>query len=323
MSEDYYIIPQYNSNESRKNVDTSSYFCGTKLDIPVVASPMSSVTEAYMCNSISKKGGVGIIHRYNSMHFQSKLLGHLYENTPKAASIGLSKENDKRLEMLVSQGLEIVCIDSINSYSSLMEKKVRLIKENYPNLKIIASNCSSIDCYNFFKDLGVDGIRFGFANGYCSTTKEATAHYACGKEILYKIKREGIKDEKITHISDGDHRTYGDIVISIALGADAVCLGSMIAGVKETPSKYIIEENGKRYKKMLGNASKLNQSIYRGMYSSIEGRDVNIKTGNTLQKIMQEVKISLQSAISYSGQDCIKNFQENVIIEKRYNDKNR
>jgi IMP dehydrogenase len=316
MSYIYRIIPQYNKSLSRKDADVSSKFCGIDLEVPIVSSPMSSVTEAYMCNSIYRKGGVGIIHRYNSVNFQCKLLGHLYENTPKVAAIGLNENSDYRLQMLSNNGLEIVCIDSINSFSSLMEKKVAKIKEEYPHLKIIASNCSSIDCYKFFLDLEVDGIRFGFGNGSCSTTNEVTSHFAESKDLLYDIKKLKIKNEKVTHIADGNHKTYGDIVASIALGADAVCLGNMIAGVKETPSKYIIEEDGKRYKKVLGNASKLNQTIYRGMYSSEEGKDINVKTGSTLQKIIHEIKNSLQTAITYSGQTCIKDFQKNSKIER-------
>ena len=313
--EDISILTSYSEVNSRKEVDISSTVAGVNLRVPIISSPSASITEAYMANAIYTKGGLGIIHRYNTVKFQKKLLDFLNHNTPKAAAIGLNEDALVRLDTLAAAGLQIACIDTTFSFSLKMRNIVHYIKENYPDIKIIASNCSSIDHYNFLIDLEVDAIRLGFGNGACSTTKEAIGITTTSSQLLHEIKINKLKKEEVTLIADGGHRNTSDIVKSIALGADVVCLGKMLASSKEASTKYIVEEFGKNYKKMIGNGSKLNQTIYRGKYNTIEGKDIKIDSKNTLQKTIYEVSSALKSTMSYCGANNIKEFQEKVKIK--------
>lgn len=321
--EDISILPEYSEINSRRDVDISSKFLGIEVSVPIVASPMSSVTEAYMCNSIYNKGGIGIIHRYNTIQFQKKLLNYLDENVPKIASTGIGEDAYKRLDILAESGLQILSIDTSFSFSNKFNMFVKHVKINYPHLKIIGSNCSSIDCLKFFIDIGIDAARIGFFNGSCSLNTVGFKNTSL--QILHDIKKERIDTNNISLIADGGHRNTSDIVKSFALGADFVMLGNMLSGVKESSSKYIVEENGKRYKKVIGNGSKLNQTIYRGSYGNIEGKDIQVKSGETLQKIIYDITSSLKSALSYAGCNNLEEFKlkSKILINGEKYDKNR
>lgn len=321
--EDISILPVYSKIQSRRDVDISSMFFDIKLSVPIIASPMSSVTEAYMCNSLYNKGGLGIIHRYNTIQFQKKLINYLDENVPKIASVGIDSDAYKRLDILAETGLQVLCIDTSFSFSEKFNMFVKHVKTNYPDIKIIGSNCSSIECLQFFIDIGVDAARIGFFNGSCALNTIGFKNTT--PQILYDIKKEGINTENIILIADGGHKNTSDIVKSFSLGADFVMLGQILSGVKESASKYIVEENGKRYKKVIGNGSKLNQTIYRGNYGNVEGKDIQVKSGETLQKIIYDITSSLKSALSYSGCSNLQEFKSNanILIKGKQYDKNR
>ena len=80
--DDILLVPQYSDIRSRSEIDTSVKLkknnIEINLDIPIISSPMSTVTEAYMCNAINSLGGMGIIHRYNTITFQKKLVSFLF-----------------------------------------------------------------------------------------------------------------------------------------------------------------------------------------------------------------------------------------------------
>ena len=114
--DDLILVPLYSDIKSRKEIDTSITLkkldgSELKFQTPIISSPMSTITEAYMCNAINSCGGLGIIHRYNTIDHQAKLLSYVNSDTYKAAAIGASGDYKERLDRLVEAGLKIVCID--------------------------------------------------------------------------------------------------------------------------------------------------------------------------------------------------------------------
>ena len=74
--DDVLLVPQYSDIVSRSEIDTSVKMADDiQLQIPIISSPMSTITESHMCNALRWIGGLGIIHRYNTIDFQAKLLG--------------------------------------------------------------------------------------------------------------------------------------------------------------------------------------------------------------------------------------------------------
>ena len=307
--DDILLVPQYSDIRSRSEIDTSVKLkknnIEINLDIPIISSPMSTVTEAYMCNAINSLGGMGIIHRYNTITFQKKLVSYIYNNNLKSAAVGVTGDFKERLSELVSEGLSIVCIDVAHGDHILVKEAIEYINNKYPNLFIIAGNVATASAYERLSEWGADAVRASVGSGSICTTRIQTGH---GIPTLQAVidcnnkRKELLLDNKKAAyiIADGGIKNSGDIVKSLALGADLVMLGSMLSGTKETPGK-IISNDGKKMKKYSGMASKSAQKAWRGSYSSVEGVSTQVPYKGTISKVVNEIMSNVRSGMSYSG----------------------
>jgi IMP dehydrogenase len=314
--DDWLLVPQYSDIKSRKEIDISSNLSSKiELNIPIISSPMSTVTEATMCNSIRKLGGLGIIHRYNSINFQTKLLSYVNEEKYKSAAIGVTGDYKERLTSLVEAGLEIVCIDIAHGDHVLMKDCIRHVRENFKNLYIIAGNVSTGEGFKRISEWGANAVRVSVGSGSICTTRIQTGHGIPTIEAVFECKNFKDKyglDSKI--IADGGIKNSGDIVKSLAAGADFVMLGSMLSGTKETPGKLMYSEEGKKYKSYNGMASKIAQKNWKGSYSSVEGVSSTVPYKGTLSKVINEISSNIRSGLSYSGCRSIQELQENALF---------
>ena len=307
--DDILLVPQYSDIRSRSEIDTSVKLkknnIEINLDIPIISSPMSTVTEAYMCNAINSLGGMGIIHRYNTITFQKKLVSYIYNNNLKSAAIGVTGDFKERLSELVSEGLSIVCIDVAHGDHILVKEGIEYISNKYPNLFIIAGNVATASAYERLSEWGADAVRASVGSGSICTTRIQTGHGIPTLQAIIdcnsKRKELLLENKKAAYIiADGGIKNSGDIVKSLALGADLVMLGSMLSGTKETPGK-IISNEGKKMKKYSGMASKSAQKVWRGSYSSIEGVSTQVPYKGTISKVVNEIMSNVRSGMSYSG----------------------
>jgi len=307
--DDILLVPQYSDIRSRSEIDTSVKLkknnIEINLDIPIISSPMSTVTEAYMCNAINSLGGMGIIHRYNTITFQKKLVSYIYNNNLKSAAVGVTGDFKERLSELVSEGLSIVCIDVAHGDHILVKEAIEYINNKYPNLFIIAGNVATASSYERLSEWGADAVRASVGSGSICTTRIQTGHGIPTLQAIIdcsnKRKELLLENKKAAYIiADGGIKNSGDIVKSLALGADIVMLGSMISGTKETPGK-IISIDGKKMKKYSGMASKSAQKVWRGSYSSIEGVSTQVPYKGTISKVVNEIMSNVRSGMSYSG----------------------
>jgi len=323
--DDLILVPQYSDIKSRKEINTSVKLKNSTGDLlefqtPIISSPMSTVTEAYMCNAINSCGGLGIIHRYNTIEHQSKLLSYVNSDIYKAAAIGASGDYKERLDKLVEKGLKIVCIDVAHGDHILVKNAVKHIKKYYPHLFIIAGNIATADAYQRLSDWGIDAIRTSVGSGSICTTRIQTGHGMPTLNALIDCvkKREELKKMQ-KHaayiIADGGIKNTGDIVKCLAVGADLVMLGSMLSGTRETPGKVIIDkETGKKVKRYNGMASKSAQKAWKGSYSSIEGVTSYVQYKGTVSKVIAEITSNIRSGMSYSGSRDLEQLRSNAMF---------
>ena len=325
--DDIILIPQYSDIKSRSEIDTSVKIVhenNTELNfnIPIISSPMSTITEAHMCNAIRSQGGLGIIHRYNSIEYQSRLLGFVSDNEVKAAAIGVSGDFKERLSALAEKGLNIVCIDIAHGDHKLMESAVEFVRSEYNNIFVIAGNVATGSAYKRLSYAGAHGIRTSVGSGSICTTRIQTGHGMPTLGAIIEINNakkdlslESNFSAKQTPfiIADGGIKNSGDIVKSLAAGADFVMLGSMLSGTKETPGKVILNNEGKKIKRYNGMASKLAQKNWKGSYSSIEGVSSYVPYKGTVSKVINEIMSNVRSGMSYSGARSIDELQTNAI----------
>ena len=325
--DDVILEPQYSELITRKNINTTVEVSFAKKNlefkIPIISSPMSTVTEEHMSNAMISQGGLGIIHRYNTIESQIKLLGYVNHKDYKAAAIGATGDYKERLSELVKNDLNVVCIDIAHGDHILMEKAIEFTRSEHPHLFVIAGNVATGHAYKRLALAGAHAIRTSVGSGSICTTRIQTGHgIPTFQAILdcYDARKEHLdngKDWPTPYIiADGGIKNSGDIVKSLAAGADFVMLGSMLSGTKETPGE-IIEQDGKKFKQYNGMASKTAQKDWKGTYNSVEGVSSFVQYKGTISKVINEIMSNVRSGMSYSGANTLQELIDNAVFRKQ------
>ncbi|MFN2160944.1 MAG: IMP dehydrogenase [Candidatus Promineifilaceae bacterium] len=169
------------------------------------------------------------------------------------AAVGVGDPALTRLEKLVNAGIDVVVIDTAHGHTKIVIETIREIKNRFPNLPLVAGNVATADGAEALIKSGADGIKIGIGAGSICTTRIVSGSGMPQITALSECTAVCQKYD-IPSIADGGIKYSGDIVKALAVGADSVMLGSMLAGLEESPGDVIMYE-GRRYK------------IYRGMGS--------------------------------------------------------
>lgn len=313
--DDFLLVPQYSDIRSRKEIDISTKLNNLKFNIPIISSPMTTVTETAMSLEISNLGGFGIIHRYCSIKHQVHLLNEIKRKNKNAfvgAAVGTVDDFKERVVELIKNGINLICIDVAHGHHILVKEAIEWIKNNY-NIHVMAGNVASGEGYRDLSFWGADSIRIGVGGGSICSTRIQTGHGVPTLSSIFesfKFKKEYNLNSGI--IADGGIKNSGDIVKALAAGADMVMLGSLLAGTDESPSE-LFDINGEKFKMYSGMASKESQESWRGYSTSIEGVSSKTKYVGSLEKVINEFIANIKSGLSYSGVRNILELQENAI----------
>ena len=142
--DDVLLIPQYSDVESRQDLSTSSSLGRINLNIPIISSPMDTVTEVDMASALDSCGGLGVIHRYNSPLEQAKLVKKVKFHGVKnvGAAIGVTGDYLERAQVLIEQGVNVLCVDVAHGHHSMMKNALSKLREVFGNsVHIIADIC--------------------------------------------------------------------------------------------------------------------------------------------------------------------------------------
>ncbi|MFS0865622.1 IMP dehydrogenase [Fredinandcohnia sp. 179-A 10B2 NHS] len=169
------------------------------------------------------------------------------------AAVGVTKDTMLRIAKLVEADVDAIVVDTAHGHSAGVLETVRAIREQYPNLNIIAGNVATAEATRDLIEAGASVVKVGIGPGSICTTRvvagvgvpQITAIYDCATEA----RKHGV-----SIIADGGIKYSGDIVKALASGGHAVMLGSLLAGVSESPGETEIFQ-GRRFK------------VYRGMGS--------------------------------------------------------
>ena len=166
--DDVLLVPKFSSIVSRSEVDLSlNLDPSIQLELPVISSPMDTVTESEMAFAMSKAGGLGIIHRYNSedqqmeMVFSAKKMGAKYVG----AAIGTTGDWLSRTQNLIEAGVDIVCVDVAHGHHEDVRNVITKLKLLFPALHIMAGNVATGKGFQDLSEWGADSIRVGIGGG--------------------------------------------------------------------------------------------------------------------------------------------------------------
>ncbi len=314
--DDVLLKPAKSSIKSREEISLKTSLGNIPFDLPIVSSPMDTVTESAMANAMLKFGGLGVVHRYNSIKDQAGIVSRITENLlmenhhakdKAAAAIGASGDYMERARALHASGTRILCVDIAHGHHSLMKSALNNLKDAFgTSVHLMAGNVATLEAFNDLSDWGADSIRVGIGGGSICSTRIQTGH---GVPTLQSIFDCAQSDRSATLIADGGIKTAGDIVKAIAAGAEMVMLGSMLAGTSETPGQKFASAEGKEYKVYRGMASPEAQISWRGETRSLEGVSTTIPFKGSVNKILLNLRQNIKSGLSYTGTKNIRDFQ--------------
>ncbi|GIK36442.1 MAG: inosine-5'-monophosphate dehydrogenase [Chloroflexota bacterium] len=170
-----------------------------------------------------------------------------------AAAVGVGQELDDRLELLLDAGVDAVAVDTAHGHSVGVLQAIRRIKMIASELPVLAGNVVTAEGVTALIEAGADAVKVGVGAGSICTTRiisgiglpQMTAIAECA---------QAARPRGVPIIADGGIKYSGDIVKALAAGANAVMLGSLLAGLEESPGDLIIHE-GRRFKEYRGMGS--------------------------------------------------------------------
>jgi IMP dehydrogenase len=307
--DDVLLVPQYSDIKSRKEINIGNFLPGpyaaVLLDLPIIASPMDTISESRMGTAMWQLGGLAIIHRYNTVEHQAALVDEVIvgANGNVAAAIGASGDYLDRATALYDAGARILCVDG---HHILMKEALHELRSVFGQaIHIMAGNVATLEGYNDLVDWGADSVRCNIGGGSICSTRIQTGHGIPGLQTIINCAKS---NRRAPIIADGGLRNAGDIVKALAAGADFVMLGSVLAGTDETPGDVISTRKGK-FKSYRGMASSNAQVEWRGKTSSIEGIATTVPRKGPVRNVLEELARGIRSGFSYSGARSIKELQ--------------
>ena len=308
--DDLLLVPKYSDIASRSHVDLSSDLDDkTTLTLPVISSPMDTVTETSMAIAMHKAGGLGIVHRYNSIEEQARLVRNasIEEECSVGAAIGVVGDYLGRATAVHDAGARVLCVDVAHGHHVMVRRCLYELRDAFGSgVHIMAGNVATLEAFNDLSKWGADSIRVGIGGGSICSTRIVTGHGVPTLQSIFDVSQTTY-DTKI--IADGGIKTTGDMVKALAAGADFVMLGSMLAGTDQTPGQTFTNVKGESYKAYRGMASAQAQRDWRGKSSTPEGVATTIPYRGCVNSIVQDIDGGLRSGLSYTGARTLQQLQ--------------
>lgn len=313
--DDVLLVPNHSAIESRSETHVGSWLTHCEpIDIPIIASPMDTVTEWEMAQAMSDLGGIGVIHRYMSIDDQviqfQKVSGRC------AVAIGVTGDYEERLEALLRAGANIFVIDVAYGDAAHV---LRVVDElaSQRDMDVIAGNVATAEGFANLANAGAAAIRVGIGGGSACTTRITTG---IGVPQLTAIMDcvPMARMLNVNLIADGGIRNGADVAKALAAGADSVMLGGLLAGAKESPGNIMDDSYSKGpYKSFRGMASwqaqiskhhKLHEEYDpNAIYS--EGVVGYVEYSGPVKDTITKLLHGLRSAFSYVGASNLGEFQ--------------
>jgi len=310
--DDILLVPQASEVKSRHEVDLSMSIGYNKrkidLSLPIIASPMDTVCDTDMCVVMSQAGGLGILHRYMSYQDQIIKSQELLEQEIKFG-VAIASNNGylAQADRLYNIGVRLFLVDTANGHGKYACKAVAQLRNAFSDAHVMAGNVATRDGFLRLAEAGADSVRVGIGGGSACTTRIVSGH---GVPTLHSIMDCAETFQECSIIADGGIRNSGDIVKAFAGGADAVMLGSMLAGTDEAPGEILTDHNGREVKAFRGMASAAAQKEATGTVSVAEGIATTVTYKGSVNHILEQIRGGLGSGCSYTGVEKLSYLEE-------------
>jgi IMP dehydrogenase len=202
------------------------------------------------------------------------------------AGVGISANCLDRVQALVDAKVDVIVLDSAHGHSENVLKCLRMIKDKFPDLPVIAGNCATAAATKDLIEAGADAVKVGIGPGSICTTR-VVAGIGVPQITAVMDCYEMAKQYNVPIIADGGIKYSGDITKAIAAGANLVMMGSMFAGCDEAPGEFELFQ-GRKYK------------VYRGM-GSISAMENGSKDRYFQEDAKKLVPEGVEGRVAYKG----------------------
>jgi IMP dehydrogenase len=170
-----------------------------------------------------------------------------------AAAVGITPDILERVAALVKSDVDAIVIDTAHGHSKGVIEALKSVKKKFPGLQVVVGNIATPEAALLLAKAGADAVKVGIGPGSICTTRVIAGVGVPQLTAIMEVAKV-LKGKNIPIIADGGIRFTGDIVKALAAGASSVMMGSMFAGVEESPGENIIFE-GRKFKSYRGMGS--------------------------------------------------------------------
>ena len=232
------------------------------------------------------------------------------------AGVGITADVLDRVQALVNAHVDVIVVDSAHGHSANVLRVVRMVKDKFPDLQVIAGNVATGAGAKALIEAGADCVKIGIGPGSICTTR-VVAGIGVPQITAIMIAYEEAKKAGIPIIADGGIKYSGELTKAIAAGADVCMLGSMLAGCDESPGDFELYQ-GRKYKVYRGmgslaameNGSKDRYFQTNAKKLVPEGVEGRVAYKGTVEDTIFQMMGGLRSGMGYCGAKDIKTLQE-------------
>ncbi len=238
------------------------------------------------------------------------------------AAVGVGADGLERAKALIKAGCDFIVVDTAHGHSEAVIEVVKKIRKESTKITLIAGNIATEQAAIELAKLRVDAIKVGIGPGSICTTRIVAGIGFPQFSAILNVKKGLNKYKNIKIIADGGIRYSGDIAKALGAGADAVMIGSLLAGTDETPGE-IFYYQGRSYKSYRGMGSisamsrgsadrYFQQDIKDQLKLVPEGIEGRVPYRGPVKNIIDQLVGGLKSSMGYLGAKNITEFQKNA-----------
>jgi len=345
--DDILIEPKYSEIKRGEANIVPKAFKNIAPRIPIISSPMSTVTEYDMIVEMLVLDGLAIRHRYCDINkllsisqdrFANSIENDVTFGEQLPIAVGSIPSHKDAIDKLIQIGHKFFCVDVANGTHINALNTCKYIREQVPSADIMSGSIATVDQANLCIQYGCNILRVGVGSGSACITRVITG---VGMPLAYSIYKisDFLKNTKdIILVADGGIRNSGDMVKALALGADYVIIGRLFAGTDESPGEIeeVIDLNPpltalprykeatKKIKKYFGMASMkalVEQNGKDPNHLHVEGEEFFVPYIGPVKNVVGQLVNGLKQAMFYTGShslDELKQTNKVLITQSGY-----
>lgn len=241
-----------------------------------------------------------------------------------AAAVGVSADTLDRVDALLDTGVDMITVDTAHGHSEGVIDTVRMIRKKHKDIPLVGGNIATRQAAEDLVKAGASIVKVGVGPGSICTTRVVTGVGVPQLSAIMEVA-EFTKKKGVGLIADGGIKQTGDVPKALAGGANAVMVGSMFAGVDESPGETVIFES-RKYKtyRGMGSISAMSRGSKDRYFQDVEedikklvpeGVEGRVPYKGTLREVVHQMQGGIRAAMGYVGAPSIKQLQEAEFVQ--------